>query len=246
MNEVAEKSPQSLIWPAIMGEALTANDVFYDMLKYSREKDLKVIWNTNAELLNDEWINKILDLKLQEISIGIDATTSNTYSQIRCGGNFNRVISNVTKLLDRNNGNTRITVQFIEQEANFEEKDNFKEIWLSKGAVVKIRSRLGWGDGVDAPDLILRQNERVGPCPWIIRTISIHWNGIAVQCDGDWDQRYPVGDLSKNTIEEIWNGELAKRRQMHRQGKFDYDPCHYCNDWQAGLSDFLYPKENQR
>jgi radical SAM protein with 4Fe4S-binding SPASM domain len=140
----------------------------------------------------------------------------------------------------------RITVQIIEQQDNRHQIEEFKQYWLDKGAVVKVRPRLGWGKGVDAPELVMEQDQRVGPCPWLVRTVSIHWNGTVVQCDGDWDQRWPVGDLNRQTLEEVWLGELAKRRELHRSHDFDFDPCRNCKDWQAGLSEFYFPKEKSK
>lgn len=243
MDEVAEISPDSLVWPAIMGEALTAGDAFIDMLEYAHQKNLKVIWNTNAILLNDEWIQRIMASGLQEIIIGLDAVSEEVYRRVRIGGDFHKAVENACKLLERNNGKTRVTMQFIEQDSNARETESFKQFWLAQGAVVKVRPRLGWGNAVETPNLVLQQGERMGPCPWIIRTVSIHWNGIVVQCDGDWDQQWPAGDLSEQSLEEIWNGELAKRRQRHRNMDFDFEPCRDCKDWQAGLSEFFYPEK---
>lgn len=243
MDEVSEKSPNSLIWPAIMGEGLTAGEQFLDMLEYAGLKRLKVIWNTNAVLLNDAWIDKIMKLDLREIIVGLDAATEDTYKIIRVKGDFSAAVANTLKLIERNNKKTRITVQFIEQDANTHEKDAFKLFWLAKGAVVKIRPRLGWGNAVETPALTLSQTERVGPCPWIIRTVSIHWNGVVAQCDGDWNQKWPAGNLNNQTLEEIWKGELASRRRRHRRMDFDFDPCKNCTDWQAGLSEFRYPPD---
>jgi radical SAM protein with 4Fe4S-binding SPASM domain len=244
VDEASAKSPDSTIWPAIMGESLVAGDLFIEMLEYAREKGTKIVWNSNAVLLNDRWLKKILDLELKEIILGVDAATEATYDKIRCGGDYKRVVDNACKLLENNKGKTRITVQFIEQGLNSGEMESFKQFWLSKGAVVKIRPKLGWGDAVQTPKLILGQEERKGPCPWLIRTVSIHYNGVVVQCDADWDQKYAVGDLEKSTLEEIWQGELALRRMRHRNMDFDFEPCKHCHDWQAGLSKFYYP-ENQ-
>jgi len=212
------------------------------MLTYARKVNLPVIWNTNAVLLNDGFVQRVSELELREVIVGMDAFSKNTYDKVRIGGDFEKAVENTKKLLDDRRPNTRITVQFITQAANEHEKDDFKEFWLSQGAVVKIRPRLGWGDGVDAQDLVLEQDDRLGPCPWIIRTVSIHWNGMVVQCDGDWDQKSVVGDMRVQTLKEIWDGELAERRRRHRNGDFDFEPCKNCNDWQAGLSEFYYPE----
>lgn len=241
MDEIARESPQTIVWPAIMGESIIAGERFFTMLEYARSLDLTVVLNTNATLYTRETARRLMSLGLREIIVGLDAFTIKSYRKIRVGGDLPRAIDN-TRLFLEYADQTRITVQFIEQEANSEEKDAFIEYWRKLGAWVKLRPRLGWGAGVDAPELILDQHERIGSCPWLLRTVSVHWNGAVVQCDGDWDQKNPAGHLAHSSLGEIWLGELADRRARHRRGDFDFAPCNRCNDWQAGLSQYFSPE----
>jgi radical SAM protein with 4Fe4S-binding SPASM domain len=218
---------------AFPGDVLT--DI--EMLEYAVGKGANIYWNTNAVLFKKNWVERVSALPLQEITIGLDATTADVYDEIRVKGDFERAVKNVKALLNNRNPKTRIILQFIRQDSNFHQEKEFKEYWLEKGACVKVRPRLGWGDGVEAPELILEQSERIGPCPWLIRTISIHWNGAAVQCDADWDQHHPFGNINDSSIENVWNGKLAERRQAHRRMDFSFELCKECNDWQAGVSE---------
>jgi radical SAM protein with 4Fe4S-binding SPASM domain len=245
VDEVAEVSPTSVIWPAVMGEAMKAGKRFLDMLDYACARGVRIHWNTNAVLLDDASIARIAPLPLEGITVGLDATTREVYEKIRIDGDFEAAVGNTLKLLERVRSSTRVTAQFIEQEANTHQKEAFREFWLSRGATVKIRPRLGWGDGVAAPELILSQDERVGPCPWLIRTVSIHWDGHVVQCDADWDCKIPAGHLDESSIQEVWQGELAARRARHRRGDFDCEPCRTCNDWQAGPSEIDSPERGR-
>jgi radical SAM protein with 4Fe4S-binding SPASM domain len=242
VDEVIDKSPSSKIWPAVMGEGLVMGKRFIEMLEYAAEKGANVYWNTNAVLFKEKWIERICALPLREITIGLDATTSEVYDKIRIKGDFDRAVENTISILERKQPKTDVILQFIKQEENFHQEEEFRALWLQRGATVKIRPRLGWGTGVDSPDLILNQDERVGPCPWLIRTISIHWNGAAVQCDADWDQKHPMGDINTMSIEEVWNGKLADRRRAHRNMDFSFELCSDCNDWQAGVSETFRPE----
>ncbi len=240
-DEVATRNPECVMWPAIMGEALVAAERFFEMLEYSQERRLRIAWNTNAELLTDEMIGCIGNLSVEEVTIGLDAMTKEVYDRIRCGGDFDRVVDNVRKMLSQRWEQTRITVQFITQDDNAHEEDRFVRHWLKLGAVVKVRQKLGWGKGVEANNLTIPQEERDMPCPWLLRTMSIHWNGKVAQCDADWNGEYIAGDINTQTIQEVWQGELARRRERHRDGDFSFEPCSFCNDWQAGLSEFFFP-----
>lgn len=78
-------------------------------------------------------------------------------------------------------------IQFIVMEEIEHEVEAFQRHWLSKNAVVKVRPNLAWGTGVTAANLNLPESERTFPCPWLTRTVSIHWTGKLAQCDADFE-----------------------------------------------------------
>jgi len=162
------------------------------------------------------------------------------------GGNFSQTVKNLelflTKRQERNANSPKLIVQFIVMDENEHEADAFRAHWLQRNAIVKIRPKLGWGIGVKAENLNLDNSERTFPCSWLTRTVSIHWNGRFGQCDADFEGQYSPGDIRTQTIKEIWNGELARRREKHWSGDFSHDLCKNCRDWQAGRSAFFYPE----
>jgi len=49
----------------------------------------------------------------------------------------------------------------------------------------------------------------------------VDWNGDVVLCCDDWNHSTVLGNLKKQTIEEIWKGEkLRKIREAHVKGEF--------------------------
>jgi len=79
VNEIAEKSPDSNIWPAVTGEGLVYGKKFIAMLEYASSNKLNIYWNTNAVLFKKDWIDRICAIPLREITIGLGATTSEVY-----------------------------------------------------------------------------------------------------------------------------------------------------------------------
>lgn len=241
VDEIAEKSPSTQLWPAIMGEPLLLQDKILDYISYAKNKGIKeVILNTNATLLTPKMYQALASVKLDKIIVGLDAYSERTYNTIRIGGEFKKIKTNLIKILKLHGPG--IILQFIEMDENTSETEKFKEYWLSKGATLKVRRKLGWGKGVKSYDLNLepQSKERV-PCPWLMRGVNIHWTGNVAQCDADYEGTYSVGDIRKQTIEELWNGEFKVRRAMHWKGDFGFMPCRECKDWQAGLSEWYYP-----
>lgn len=240
VDEIAEESPSTQLWPAIMGEPLLIGNRILNYISYAKERGIEVILNTNGTLLTPETYQKLTKAKLDKIIVGIDAFQKKTYEQIRIGGDFGRLKKNLTEIL-KMKGPT-VILQFIEMEENVGELENFKKYWLSKGAVLKIRKKAGWGKGVEPYGLnIPPDSEERLPCPWLMRGINIHWNGKIIQCDADYEGEHVAGDIKIQTILDVWNSELKKRRDRHWNRDFDFMPCRECKDWQIGLSEWHYP-----
>jgi len=249
-DEIALENPSTKLWLAIMGEALLLEDKLISMIKYAKNTGLESIHlNTNGVLMSTEIIDKLVDSGVDEIIIGFDAFTEETYNKLRVGGNFNVVKKNIHLLLKKIRDNSlskpNVVVQFIEMDENQHELDDFKNYWVNAGATVKVRPKIAWGTAVDAPNLDLNDEARNFPCPMLIRHCAIHWDGRVAHCsDADYECEYSPGNITEQSIKEIWNGELARRRRRHWKGDFNFEPCNNCRDWQMGRSKFYYPEKN--
>lgn len=252
VDEIADADPRTEVWAPIMGEVFMHRDKVFTYFEYAASRGLtNVNLNTNLVLFRPEWMDQLERSRLNRLTIGLDATTEETYRRIRIDknprrkGNFKRVEDNVRALLAaKAAGRLRdldIVLQFIVQEANAHEEELFKEKWAGSGAKLKIRHKLGWGTAIAAENLVLGPEERSIPCPWLMRTMSIHWTGHVAQCDAMWSGREYVGDLNRQSIREIWMGELEKRRMRHLRNDFEFEPCRDCRDWQCGLSEIIAP-----
>lgn len=244
--EIAHDSPDTQLWNAIMGEPMLLREGLFDRVRFAKDAGVrKVILNTNGTLIDDDLADRMHSSGLDEVIIGLDGHSEASYSAIRVGGDFHDVKGRVERLLARARAGhwetPKIVAQFIVQEGNRHEEAAFRDHWLSHGATVKIRRRLGWGEGVEAPDLTIPDSERI-PCPWLIRTMSVHWSGKVAQCDADYEGGYAAGDLNTQTIKEVWQGELARRRARHWARDFSALPCARCKDWQAGISEWYAPE----
>ncbi|WP_432467504.1 radical SAM/SPASM domain-containing protein [Agarivorans sp. Z349TD_8] len=247
VDEIAAVSPNTRIWLAIMGEPLLLGNKLIEMIKYAKSNNIQVNLNTNAVYLDKELGEKLLNASVDYIIVSIDGVSEDSYNKIRVRGDFNKVVDNVTTVLEHKRKHpeikTKIVSQFIVMDENEPEVEEFKNYWLSKGAIVKIRPKLGWGDAVKACNLeqVRSEVERF-PCAWLTRTVSIHWDGTISQCDADYEGLYSPGSLLNNSIKEIWDSQIAIRRQNHWNNNFDFEPCKSCNDWLAGRSYFYYPE----
>jgi radical SAM protein with 4Fe4S-binding SPASM domain len=216
------------------------------MLKYARSRGLKKLnLNTNATLMTGAISEALLDCDLEQILVSLDAHSQAAYDRIRVGGNFAQTVANVEGLLSaskrRQTERPSIVVQFIVMDENAHEETAFREFWLERCAIVKTRLRLGWGHGVAAPDLAAAEVRRDFPCPWLLRTMSIHWSGEVAQCDADFEGNASAGNINDQTLVEVWRGELKRRRDRHWNLDFEHPLCKECYDWSVGRSTIYHP-----
>lgn len=245
VDDVALYGPEDTqLWLAIMGEALLLGDKAVSYLRYAVERGIRnVNLNTNLVPATPEMCRDLVRTGLSRIIVGMDALTPETYVKVRKGGDFERLVRNLDSLLAEKArlkaDQPQIILQFIVQDENQHELEAFVERYRGTGLVLKIRQRLGWGTGVEAPALDLPDDSRDFPCPWLNRTMSIHVTGQVAQCDAAWDGNWYYGDVNTQSIAEVWNGELHRLRERHWALDFSFEPCRDCRDWQCGLSDMV-------
>lgn len=235
IREVKEKSPSTRIWPSLMGDISLMAEDFYRMASEAVALGLDLRVNTNGYAYTPRSLDSLINTGCREIIVGIDGATKETYEKIRVGSEFEKVVRNIEYLITNKKSGQTITVQFIQMEENENEVPAFVDMWSKRGPVkIKIRHRLGWGTTVGSNRLNYR-GERI-PCPWLIRSSTIAWDGRYLQCDSDHNGVYSPGNFMETSISDMWNGPLKIRRDRHWNRQFDFDPCEKCNDWQVGIS----------
>jgi radical SAM protein with 4Fe4S-binding SPASM domain len=74
--------------------------------------------------------------------------------------------------------------------------------------------------------------ERLKICPEVFGKLSIDWDGQVTACCSDYDRKMVVGDISENTIYEIFHNDIIEKyRDILRKKRFDQIPhCSRCFD----------------
>jgi len=230
---IDECAEASTVWPSLMGEFMTLGECAIKMTEYAKAKNTRICINTNG-ICDSTVVREIVLLGVDEIYFSIDAISPETYDKIRVGGNINTVTENVHTALAFKNKHQNIYVQFIDVNENKHEKDAFIEHWKDYDVIVKIKPVLNWG----SEDICGGETKEVSrfACPWLTRHALVISDGRMIQCDSDYEGTFSPGDVNKNSIESIWNGELKKRRNKHWNGNYDFEPCKNCTDWCVGRS----------
>ena len=232
IDEVASVNPKTRLWFCYFGEPTISKQLWKRILLAKDRGVETTIINSNGNLLKPAMTDQLIESGLDEIYIGLDAATAETYSQVRIRGNYDTVVSNIKSLLRKKPERLKVTVQFGVYKENEHELEAFKKYWAAQDVAIFIRPKLTWIGTL--PEHFHTQQGRY-PCPWIFDSLPIYFNGLVPYCICDWDNRLPAGDINKQSIAEVWQDTYRKWQNMQLQGRFEELPdfCRACRDWQS-------------
>lgn len=134
-----------------------------------------------------------------------------------------------------NKKSPKINLVLVELEENKKEIKNFYREWKNKVDGINIINMRNWANDIqkEGTKESFHFNKKIKrkPCALIWLKMVIDWNGDVVLCCDDWNHSTVLGNLKKQTIEEIWRGEkLRKIREAHTRREFYKVPlCAGCN-----------------
>ena len=205
------------------------------LARKSLDRSVHIGTVTNGAPLTTAVIDELVASGIDHVTVSIDAIREDTYGRIRHGLNFQRVVENTLSLI-RRLGPRRVRVKFLRQRENEGEESAFASYWRRQGVRVifaEPSNRAGWLESYESiknrrPDswkkLVYPALNRLVPaCPIPFTWLTVLWDGRVIACCNDWGPRDTVGDLSKQTLKQVWNGEkLNHYRHLlwtHRAGE---------------------------
>lgn len=68
------------------------------------------------------------------------------------------------------------------------------------------------------------------PCHYPFYKMFVDWNGDVIFCSNDWQKEIIVGNMTKQTLEEVWLGDkLNEERKRLIKGDRSKSPCNKCS-----------------
>jgi len=204
-----------------LGEPLLDRE-FSEKVTYAKKRGIEIVsTNTNASLLNEENTIKILHSGLDVLYISLDATSKEVYERIRRGLNYDIVIENINRFIKlRNAKGKKLTIILnycVTEENKYQIKD-FINKWKNRVEQIWISDTHDWSGVVGKKRDPLR---RTDPCRLLWTEMVISWDGKVPLCCIDYDDSILIGDVKKESINEIWNGEILKTfRECHINKQF--------------------------
>jgi radical SAM protein with 4Fe4S-binding SPASM domain len=207
---------------------------------------------TNVSLLNEKRSIDLLESGIDLVIMSIDSLDKNIFESIRVRLDFDEVIENAKRFIelrDRISPNTRIWMRMIRQKSNIDEWPYYEQYWskyLNKNDRIYYHNIFNWGGQLDGFSPVKSTYEPNLPCVSLWSLFVIFGDGKVPLCNVDYNNKFPLGDVTKSSIEEIWRSSLLnKYRDMHLGHKKDnISICQNCNVWDEGSEsdDFLSDK----
>ena len=225
------------------------NKDFIEMIKYAKEKGLKVITSTNGILFkNKENISKLLDSGLDELVLAVDGATNETYSKYRKNGDFKVLIDGINELSqlkkEKKSYFPFLSMQFIIMKENEHEVEEIQKLAKNLGVNELILKTVFLFNDSAKADKYLPLNKNysryineekckdslIPGCDGLWTGININYDGNVTVCCFDYSENFIVGNILDDDFEnEIWNSEqMQKFRMVVWKDKNAIEMCKNC------------------
>ena len=235
IDEIAGHEGVAIV-PFFRGESLLHPDCI-DMLAYAKQKGIRPIqFTTNATLLDEDTAKKMIDLELDFISFSVDSIDPETYEKIRKGADLNKVLKNIETFCDLKKGYNKpeIQVSIVKSADSSKGLHDFINYWTGKIDRIRVyeeHSKDGNFGSLMPDGYILNAADRK-PCLKPFKEMVIYWNGNIAICNHDWSRSTPLGNLNKDSIENIWYSEGYEKIRRGHRGKEELEQvCKNCDHW---------------
>lgn len=229
-----------VIEPFLHGEPFVDGKIL-QRIEYIRKKlpQTKLRIYSNGYALSPDKIDFLQGMGIDTIYISINSVDPRSYRQLM-GLDFERTKRNIAYLTDSVRREkiakrivfrmTRTATTSLKEQVDFIQ---FCKVHKVKHFIVGLFNYAGEiKSALPVPSY---------PCEHVSR-IDILSNGKVTLCCMDEEGQFELGDVNKNSVLEIYNGQIASRyRRAHRNGKRNtLQPCSMCNVFWPGF-DHLSP-----
>jgi radical SAM protein with 4Fe4S-binding SPASM domain len=219
--------------PYGVGEPLL-NPEIVDMIAYCTQRGISTGISTNATVLTEEYSRKLIEAGLSHLTLAFEGTRREVFETYRKGADFDKVRDNILAFLQVKKAmRSKIfcVVQMVALKENHKEGREWARMWELDGINdVRIKKDEVHNEGSAIPGDNSTRPARRHPCYQLWRgPMYIHYDGTAFPCCYTYPEG-AVGNLRRNTLQEIWNSEkIVRMREAHVTGNLqDYPACLNC------------------
>lgn len=246
-----------IIYFYFMGESFLNKDA-YKMIRHAAERGIYVSACTNGNCIDPE---QLVQSGIADIQFQIAGITPDIHTKYRVGGDLEKVVKNVKETIALREKPAQelswvpypmnIGLGFILLKPNEHQVNDFRKMaeelgvdeaniidpcvrTVEQGRELLPSDQSHW---IYDPKAFAsgRIEPRVRPrnyCEWLYTTVTVQVNGDVVPCCRDVHGRWALGNLLKEDLRDVWNGERLRhlRRTISRdQERFGL--CELCSGY---------------
>lgn len=176
-----------------------------------------------------------------KVKISFDSFIPGIMEKQRAGSNYELALRNIDKFYNfprRLKTETKIIIQAVRTSLNKDEDivSEVRKRWQT--AEVSIRDMVGGrvnNDQVKVLENKIRDNSNRQSCIQAHARLIIHWDGKVGPCCPSIKNDLILGDVTKQSVYEIFNGPFANelRRSLKKKTAFNLDPCKTCSSFES-------------
>lgn len=251
IKEIKQNDTFLYLWN--YGESLFHPEI-ENILEILRRHSQSYTLSTNGHFMSQQLALKILNTEISEIIFAIDGISVKTYEKYRMGGNFKKVINNLDlfcKLKLKNKSDIKVSIQFLALKHNFHEIPKLGKFFSQFNIdEIKVKSAMLMFDINDSRLIDFGKNflylnypgeryslknnifkirgKRIKGCNVVEQSMIINSDGSILPCCWDAYSSHILGDINKETIEEIWKGYNRHKFLEKLRNGYNYKICFLC------------------
>jgi radical SAM protein with 4Fe4S-binding SPASM domain len=217
-----------------LGETIMNPEAFR-MVRYVKSKGIRVMFSTNATLLDADTAESIMDAPVDLIIFSVNGTTPETYRAVHGCDGYNAAMENIHRFLARKckrKSSILVFLQMIRLPETLPQIKIFYRQWQSVPGVdvVRVKKDVVCNEG-SCLNETRRRGGRNNPCARLWHGPPyVETNGDVYASPGVLFKAEPVGNLKEQRLDQIWNNErMQAMRRAHVSGEVTAFPeCMEC------------------
>jgi hypothetical protein len=167
--------------------------------------------NTNRNRLDGKRGAALIEAGIDLVRFSIDAFSKETYASCRVGLDYDKVVDNTNRFIEaaaQTHGRVVTEVRMIDMESSRHEQRDFIDYWGARAdrALIVPLYHWPWDEGVE---MVAK------PCLKMREEMFFYTDGRAVLCCWDIAGRAVIGDVTKESVLDIWNGAVRREYADH-------------------------------
>ncbi|MEO8066568.1 MAG: SPASM domain-containing protein [Flavobacteriales bacterium] len=228
------------------------NPSFLDMVQHASSRGIYTATSTNAHFITEEVAERTVRSGLSRLIISLDGTDQETYVAYRKEGTLSKVIEGAERIVKwkrlLKSRTPHVVFQFLVVKPNehqipearaLAKRIGVDDLWLKTAQVYDPHENHPL---IPAQDKYARYR-RAADGTWQLKnalhdhcwkmwhSCVVTWDGRVVPCCFDKDAHHVLGDLSKQTFAEVWNGDAYRSfRGALLQSRSNMEMCRNCSE----------------